>query len=425
MVKRLSNKTSASEMLETLKAELNQYRARINEINFELQDKSEKIEGNERKLTEPIPPVDVVNRLEGKLIQLKAEVNNLENKIEAEKDPEKEDKLAIFRQQTAVVTSKREELEVMLKELQEERTTLELEIEDRKKEIEKVRGPNVFTNNDFEVFQENLNKKIANKKKKDEELKEFEEEYGILKRTEQILKTMYKESIKNVKSYEQKYGMVGLLNIENEIDDLTQKKGNADILKGKTLEELSAIVEQLKIKIDEKRDKLKPLVDEHKKLKQRIVVLEEDHRAKKHEFERVIRPLTKELEIIDSESKDKKNTAFEYEISISLYKEKKEVLGLIKGMLDKEKANIDKGSSESYTENIKKEIETVEKEIQALKVKRDEAKNTANNLVEQTRFLNDLKYMLEEKLKTRKKIKQNTTMSFKNSKEQFNRVVIE
>jgi len=311
-------------MLETLKTELNQYKTRINEINFELQDKSEKIEGNEKKLTEPIPPVDVVNRLEGKLIQLKAEVNNLENKIEADKDPEKEDKLAIFRQQAAVVTTKREELEMNLKELQEERTTLELEIEEKKREIEKVRGPNALTSNDFDMFQENLNKKIADKKKKEEELKEFEEEYGILKRTEQILKSMFKESIKNVKNYEQKYGMVGLLNIENEIDDLTQKKGNADILKGKTLEELSAIVEQLKVKIDEKRDKLKPLVDEHKKLKQKIVILEEEHRNKKHEFERVVRPLTKELEIIDSESKDKKNAAFEYEISISLYKEKKE-----------------------------------------------------------------------------------------------------
>ena len=412
-------------MLDTLRNELNYHKTRINEINFELQDKSEKIESNEQKLTEPIPPVDVVNRLEGKLIQLKAEVNNLENKIEAEKDPEKEDKLAIFRQQAAVVTSKREELEYTLKELQEERTTLELEIEQKKKEIEKTKGPNALMNNDFDMFQENLNKKIADKKQKEEELKEFEEEYGILKRTEQILKGMYKETIKSVKNYEQKYGVVGLLNIENEIDDLTQKKGNADLLKGKTLEELSAIVEQLKVKIDEKRERLKPMVDEHKKLKQKIVALEEEHRAKKSEFDRVVRPLTKELEIIDSESKDKKNAAFEHEISISLYKEKKEVLGLVKGMLDKEKANASKETDESYIEQIRREIEEVEKEIQSLKVKRDEAKNTANNLVEQTKFLNDLKYLLEEKLKSRRKVKQNTTMSFKNSKEQFNRVVME
>lgn len=412
-------------MLSTLRNELGNHRARINEIMFELQDKSEKIEGNEKKLTEPIPPVDVINRLEGKLIQLKAEVNNLENKIEAEKDVDKEDKLAIFRQQAAVVTSKREELETTIKELQEERTTLELEIEEKKREIERTRGPNALTSNDFDMFQENVNKKISDKKKKEEELKEFEEEYGILKRTEQILKNMYKDSIKNVKAYEQKYGVVGLLNIENEIDDLTQKKGSTDMMKGKTLEELSAIVEQLKIKIDDKRDKLKPLIDEHKKLKQRIVTLEEEHRAKKHEFERLIRPLTKELEILDSESKDKKNAAFEYEISISLYKEKKEVLGLVKTMLDKEKLNLDKGSEESYTEQIRKEIETVEKEIQGLKTKRDEAKNNANNLVEQTKFLSDLKFMLEEKLKTRKKIRQNTTMSFKNSKEHFNRVVME
>lgn len=412
-------------MLSTLRNELTYYKGKINDVNFELQEKTLKIEANEKKLVEPVPPLEVINRMEGQLVQLNSGVSNLESKIEAERDNAKEDKLSIFRQQAAVVTGKKEELEKTIKSDQDSRMTMELEIEKQKKELEKIKGPNAFKNNDFEVFQGNLNDKMVEKNKKQEELDALDEEYGILKRTEQILKASYKESFKKVKTYEKKYNMEGLLNIENELDDLTQQKGNVDLLKGKTLEELSTIVEQLKIKIDEKRDKLKPLLDEHKKIKAIIVKMDEEHKAKKADFERVIRPLQKEYEMIDNDSRDKKNIAFEYEISAELYKEKTQVLDLVKEMLDKEKASSAANELGTCSSLMQNEITVLEKDIQVLKVTRDRVKNISNNLSEQTDFLGDLKMLLEEKLKCRKRVKHNTTLSFKNSKEHFNQVIVE
>lgn len=44
--------------------------------------------------------------------------------------------------------------------------------------------------------------------------------------------------------------------MESQIEDLTLKKGNLDQLKGKTLEEISNVVEQLQSKIEQKRDLL-------------------------------------------------------------------------------------------------------------------------------------------------------------------------
>ena len=412
-------------MLSTLRNELTYYKGRINDVNFELQEKTLKIEANEKKLVEPVPPLEVINRMEGQLVQLDSGVSNLEQKIEAERDNAKEDKLSIFRQQAAVVTSKKEELEKTIKSDQDSRMTMELEIEKQKKELEKIKGPNAFKNNDFEVFQSNLNDKMAEKNKKQEELDALDEEYGILKRTEQILRASYKESLKKVKSYEKKYNMEGLLNIENELDDLTQQKGNVDLLKGKTLEELSTIVEQLKIKIDEKRDKLKPLLDEHKKIKSEMVEMNEEHGAKKADFERVIRPLQKEYDMIDNDSRDKKNIAFEYEISAELYKEKTQVLDLVMEMLDKEKTSSASNELGTCSSLMQNEITVLEKDIQVLKVTRDRVKNISNNLSEQTDFLGDLKMLLEEKLKCRKRVKHNTTLSFKNSKEHFNQVIVE
>ena len=152
---------------------------------------------------------------------------------------------------------------------------------------ENLRGPNYFEMNNFARFQENINSKASNQQKKQSELADLEQEITILKRTEAILNEKMKESVKEVRVYESKYGLTGLLNIDNDLEELTKKKGNIDQIKGKTLEELTVIVESLNNKIEEKRDSLKPLVEEHKTLKAQIKELEDDHKQKQSEFERV------------------------------------------------------------------------------------------------------------------------------------------
>jgi hypothetical protein len=43
--------------------------------------------------------------------------------------------------------------------------------------------------------------------------------------------------------YERKNGLNGLISMENELEELAIKQGNLDQMKGKTLNEISAIVE--------------------------------------------------------------------------------------------------------------------------------------------------------------------------------------
>lgn len=44
--------------------------------------------------------------------------------------------------------------------------------------------------------------------------------------------------------------------MESQIEDLALRKGNLDLMKGKTLEEISSVVEQLQSKIEQKREYL-------------------------------------------------------------------------------------------------------------------------------------------------------------------------
>ena len=128
---------------------------------------------------------------------------------------------------------------------------------------------------------------MALQHRKQAELGDLEQEITILKRTEHLLQGVLKDVMKDVKAYESKYGVTGLFNVEEDLEELTRKKGNTDLLKGKTLEELTAIVETLRSKIEEKRDRLKPLIEEHKNLKATLKETEEENKRKRAEYERV------------------------------------------------------------------------------------------------------------------------------------------
>lgn len=110
--------------------------------------------------------------------------------------------------------------------------------------------------------------------------------------------------------------------------------------------------------------------------------------------------------------------------------EKIKVAGQLKNLLDQEAKYVQGiGSFRKEIRTMKdamlSEIADKEARIQTLKEKREEVKESSNNVVEQNKMLNDIKFLLEEKLKCKTRMKVNTTSSFKTIREQYNRTVLE
>lgn len=122
-------------MLQSLKNDHEVIRKKINDCEFEMQEKLKKFTENELILTEPVPPAEILAKMEGKLNQLRANTVDLESRLVNERDRPKEDKLAIFRQQVVLVIKKKEELLEEIKSLGEERTQNEILINQKKKEL--------------------------------------------------------------------------------------------------------------------------------------------------------------------------------------------------------------------------------------------------------------------------------------------------
>lgn len=59
-----------------------------------------------------------------------------------------------------MIDEKKQSLKDEIKSMDEERINIELEIEEKKKQIESTQGSDCLEKEDFEKFNENLNKKI-------------------------------------------------------------------------------------------------------------------------------------------------------------------------------------------------------------------------------------------------------------------------
>ena len=92
-----------------------------------------------------------------------------------------------------MIEEKKQSLKDEIKSLDEERINIELEIEEKKKQIESTQGSDCLGMEDFKKFNDNLNKKIQEEKKMKDDLKELDQEITILKRTQNILKKELKK----------------------------------------------------------------------------------------------------------------------------------------------------------------------------------------------------------------------------------------
>ena len=367
--------TTAEEMLAVLQTDVANLMEVKASLGFEFSEKEARIAENERKLSEPIQTPEALAKLEAKFSAFRAMVSDLEGKVTSTRDPEKEEKLSIFRQQGSLVVKRREELKEEGKILTDERTNCELEYEERRKEFEKAHGGSQVGKTDFVKFQENLSAKLNIQRKKIAELREIESEIGILKKTAKHIQQNFLAAL-----------------------GMAETEGSAgptqfDSLRDASDEKLASICEKLIQNIETNKERIKPLVEDHKALKSTLKDAEDEHRRKKADFERVVGSVKAENEDLMREFKKARDELNRKDVSVDLYKEKGAVLELVLKMLEDEKI----GRSR-LRDRMKTEIAENETKVQELKEKRDQIKAASSNAVNHMNAMNALKELLEVKI---------------------------
>jgi len=266
-----------------------------------------------------------------------------------------------------------------MKKFENEKENMEFKLQTKIKELEKIKGPGYSKKTDSDRFASDINelkKKVKTMKK---ELTEYNDEVATLERTRAII-DRNKEDIENqVKDLERKYGVTGFTNILQNQNELMEGMGEVDFMKGKTLEELSEVVEALTKKIESKRSDIQPLTTEIKAYKKNYVAIEEDYQAKKVEYDRVISTVQADLTQTEEQWKEAKTKAYAEDTKASVGRYDIQSLDSFIDMLDNEHeyckgTRILNDKHRSYKDWMTYQLSQYEGEIKNLKHKRDHIK---------------------------------------------------
>uniref|UniRef100_H2MM69 Intraflagellar transport protein 81 homolog n=1 Tax=Oryzias latipes TaxID=8090 RepID=H2MM69_ORYLA len=223
-----------------------------------------------------------IRELEDRIKDVDSQINLLIEKKMLRNDPI-DDKLTLYRQQASIISRKKESKAEELQEAREALATAEKEMKQRHSqsspEEEVIRG------DELKRLVAKLRSKGTAYKKKRQELSELNAEYGVLQRTEEILRQKHEAVQEKLEAVEDEKGISGYSNTQEELERVSAIKTELDEKKGRTLDDMSEMVKRLNALIVEKKSALAPIIKELRSLRQRREELSQEYGEKKTQYE--------------------------------------------------------------------------------------------------------------------------------------------
>jgi intraflagellar transport protein 81 len=401
--KSLSMDNTPEQMLMGLRAEVKKNRDLCNErLRIEINDKKRKLDQIDQLLQEPPVSTSEISRLEGQLVQLRKIVQGLDEKLQRESNPS-DDKLAIYKQQATLVAKKKEKIMEELKRTEEEKVSIEKDLQKKDGELQKLKGPGYKSKDEFKQYAANLRDKTAKFKKMKDELNEIKNEIGILARTEQIVKSRKDEYESNMRAMEQRKGILGYGETQANIEKISEGMQHTNAEKGKTLEEISVIVKQIEHNIQSKKSKLAPTMKDLKDTREKFKELDKVYRQKKADYEQVFAGVESENAALEEEVKKLRDETYKEDTKLQTTKYQTQVCELMIARLNAEGEYISGAKKlspdyKSYREMLTNMNKTQDAEVKELKIQREAIKENYEPSQRQLGMLTDLKKLLDLKL---------------------------
>ncbi|XP_037338449.2 intraflagellar transport protein 81 homolog [Pungitius pungitius] len=224
-----------------------------------------------------------LQELEDKIRDVDSQINQLIEKRMMRNDP-MDDKLTLYRQQASIILRRKESKAEELQEAREELATAERELRQRSSQTGEA-GGDVIRGDELKRLVVKLRSKGTVYKKQRQEIAELKAEYGVLQRTEEILKQRHDAVQRKLQTVEAEKGISGYSNTQEELERVSAIKSELDEKKGRTLDDMSEMVKKLNSMIVEKKSALAPLIKELRSLRQRCQEISPDYDEKKAQYE--------------------------------------------------------------------------------------------------------------------------------------------
>jgi intraflagellar transport protein 81 len=214
------------------------------------------------------------------------QLSSLQEKLDAAL--ERNTKLVVFRQASAMALKKLREKEDEIEKLVEDKRRLRKQIEDKENELRaQGKGSGKIGKMELKKYGAMVRDKIEDYKRMREELSAVRAELVVLQRTEQILKSRHKNLDEFLADLEKKKGVEGYRETRDALVEMSEKTAVVDQLKGATLEEISTFVEQIGREFRSKQAQLQPLIQELKGARQEYMDIETEYLERKANYDKI------------------------------------------------------------------------------------------------------------------------------------------
>mmetsp|Transcript_19163 Transcript_19163/g.20774 ORF Transcript_19163/g.20774 Transcript_19163/m.20774 type:complete len:714 (-) Transcript_19163:78-2219(-) len=240
---------------------------------------------------------------------LEEHVSNLSEQLDAAM--EKNTKLVVFRQASAMAMKKYREKEDEIESISEELRRLNKQIDEKENELRqnaRANGGGNSNGNNNKITKKELKRygavvkeKIEVYKKMREELSTLRSELVVLQRTEQVLKSRDNNLEQFLSDLEKQKGVEGYRETQRAIIEMSEKAAEIDQMKGATLEEISSKVELISREFRNKQSQLQPLIAELKNVRQEYLDIESQYQEKKMNYEKLAVSLDLEKQALEKE----------------------------------------------------------------------------------------------------------------------------
>uniref|UniRef100_A0A671PM48 Intraflagellar transport protein 81 homolog n=1 Tax=Sinocyclocheilus anshuiensis TaxID=1608454 RepID=A0A671PM48_9TELE len=245
----------------------------------ELENMRKVVQYFQKVASEPALGQAELRELEDKVSQeTNTEINHLIEKRMMRNDP-MDDKLSLFRQQAAIIVRKKETKVEELQEAREELAAVERELNMKSSQARERGGAELIRGDEFKRYVAKMRGKSSTYKKKRQEIAELKVEYGVLQRTQEILRERHTAGQQQLQSLEAQRGISGYSDTQEELERVSAIKSELDEMKGRTLDDMSEMVKKLNSVIAEKKSALSPLIKDLRALRQEHAVKFEQKKA--------------------------------------------------------------------------------------------------------------------------------------------------
>ncbi|KAG5493788.1 hypothetical protein JKF63_01620 [Porcisia hertigi] len=311
-----------------------------------------------------------------------------------------------FRDQVQRVKARKQEVLNELSSLQADNNKVLNDIRERQLRITQLQSAtNMLRSDDFRDFSNQVRAKKAATEGMRTRLAELRTEWGTLTFTEATLREQYNALDAAIGDLESKLGMQGYSRTVEALSKLAHEKDAIQEVKGKTLEELSRVVQEFTLAVREGRTRLAPLINELRAVRQTAAEVDQEWLNKKSQYEFQESLLTEDIQKIDENVTRLKE---ETSMNESLYHRVR-----TQGMLlaaqtrraEEEQAfRTDPAASldpqhKTYGDYLADVIRTLEARTKDLQGKRRDLEETHDTSVRQVEWFSALRTILQAKLK--------------------------